>query len=377
MKIVSIMTTASQGGAEFAAVSLLDALAGAGHETVILSNQAGISRDSRVRERHLELGPKLSVATYPRLAATAPLLLGRMARALRSEAPYDALLVHFKKEQLLAAALPRRMRPRLLWAEWGPVPVPMRHGVANRAYRRAAAPVTAVLAISAGTRASVIEAGVDAARVHVVPNVMDVEGLRPDAEEGRRFRASLGIPPEAFVVACSSRFHPKKRNDVLVAAALEVAADRAAPPLHLVLGGDGETEGELRTQAAPLGDAAHFVPTPTANLRAFLSASDVVAFCPSPTEGAPRAIIAAMLAERPVVATAAEGASGLIPAGAGEIAAPDNDPRATAALLRRYRDEPDLARAHGAAARLHAAATHDPAVITAQVALLLRAASRR
>ncbi len=179
------------------------------------------------------------------------------------------------------------------------------------------------------------------------------------------------------MVACSSRFHPKKRNDVLVAAALELAADRAAPPLHLVLGGDGETEGELRTQAAPLGDAAHFVPTPTANLRAFLSASDVVAFCPSPTEGAPRAIIAAMLAERPVVATAAEGATGLIPAGAGEIAVPDHDPRAAAALLRRYRDEPERARAHGAAARRHAAATHDPAVITAQIERLLRAGSRR
>lgn len=373
MKVVSVMTTASQGGAEFAAISMLDALAAGGHETVMLSNQRGIVRDSRVRERHIELGPKLAVRTYPRLALTSPLLYMRLARALRAEAPYDALLVHFKKEQLLAAALPRRQRPALLWAEWGPVPFPMRQGLANRAYRRAAEPVTAVLAISAGTRESVIEAGVDAARVHVIPNVMDVEGLRPDPEEGRRFRAELGIPPDAFVVACSSRLNPKKRNDVLVAAAVELAREA---PLHLVLAGEGETEAELRAQAAPLGDAAHFVPTPTANLRAFLSAADVVAFCPSPTEGAPRAIIAAMLAERPVVATAAEGAAGLIPAGAGSIAHPDHDVAAAAALIRRYRDDPELAREHGAAARRHAAATHDPAAITAQIERLL-AASRR
>ena len=31
-------------------------------------------------------------------------------------------------------------------------------------------------------------------------------------------RSELGIPDDAFVVGCISRFHPKKRNDVVVEA---------------------------------------------------------------------------------------------------------------------------------------------------------------
>ena len=73
------------------------------------------------------------------------------------------------------------------------------------------------------------------------------------------------------------------------------------------MAGDGETEAELRARAAPLGAAAHFVPTPGDRAAALLSACDVVVFCPSPTEGAPRAVIVAMLCERPCVATGAGG----------------------------------------------------------------------
>src|SRR3954447_20839660 len=102
MKIVSVLTTASAGGAEFAAIQMLDALAARGHETVMLSNVRGIVRSTRVRERHVELGPKLGARTFPKLLAASPLLLAELRSALEEEAPYDALLVHFKKEQLLA-----------------------------------------------------------------------------------------------------------------------------------------------------------------------------------------------------------------------------------------------------------------------------------
>jgi len=44
------------------------------------------------------------------------------------------LLVHYKKEQLMAGMLPRRLRAATVWAEWGPVPVPMRSGIPRLAY---------------------------------------------------------------------------------------------------------------------------------------------------------------------------------------------------------------------------------------------------
>ena len=58
MKIVSVMTTSSRGGAEFAAVEMLDALIDRGHEAVMLTDQPQIGRDTRVRVRPLEIGAK-------------------------------------------------------------------------------------------------------------------------------------------------------------------------------------------------------------------------------------------------------------------------------------------------------------------------------
>ncbi len=49
MKIVSVMTTSSRGGAEFAAVEMLDALIDRGHEAVMLTDQPQIGRDTRVQ----------------------------------------------------------------------------------------------------------------------------------------------------------------------------------------------------------------------------------------------------------------------------------------------------------------------------------------
>ncbi len=74
MRIVSVMTGAQRGGAEFAAVELLDALIERGHEAVMLSDWEGIGRDTRVTVRCLDLGPKLSRRTWPSLIARWPLL---------------------------------------------------------------------------------------------------------------------------------------------------------------------------------------------------------------------------------------------------------------------------------------------------------------
>jgi hypothetical protein len=60
MKIVSVMTTDSSGGAEFAAMEMLEALRQRGNETVMLSDMPGLGRDTGVTVKPIELGPKLS-----------------------------------------------------------------------------------------------------------------------------------------------------------------------------------------------------------------------------------------------------------------------------------------------------------------------------
>jgi glycosyltransferase involved in cell wall biosynthesis len=370
MKIVSVMTGAAPGGAEFAAVELLDAMVERGHEAVMLSDSAEIGRDSRVEVHSLELGPKLSGRSWPGLALRWPALRRRLAAALAAELPYDVLLLHYKKEQLMAPSLPSELRPMIAWSEWGPVPRQMRRGPGRRAYVRASREVAPVMAISEGTRRSVIAAGVDADKVTVLPNAMRTDEIH-FSEAGRaRVREQLGIPAEAFTVGCISRFHPKKRNDVLID-----AVGMLGPKAHLILAGSGETEAELRRQAAALGDRAHFLTTPGADVGDVLSAFDVSVFCPSPAEGQPRAVILGMLAARPCVSTGAEGVVGLIEEEFGTIVSPENDAEAVAAALRPYEGDPERIAREGAIAARRAVERFDRAVVAEQAERLILAAA--
>ena len=138
-----------------------------------------------------------------------------------------------------------------------------------------------------------------------------------------RVRAELGIPEDAFVVGCISRFHPKKRNDVVIDAVI----DTPSPNVHLILAGDGETEQELRSSPRRWAAARTSSPTPGREVADVLSAFDVSVFCPSPTEGAPRAVILGMLASRPCLSTGAEGVSDMITPEIGAIAIAGERPR--------------------------------------------------
>ncbi len=361
------MTTSSAGGAEFAAIEMLDALAERGHEVVMLSDLAGIGRDTMVPVVPIEIGPKLSTTTWRRLLGSWPTFVWRLHRALERQQPYDVLLVHYKKEQLMTAWLPRRLRAHLVWAEWGPVPYPFRRGVPRQAYLRASRRAEFVMAVSPGTKFSVQDVGIPAGKVVVVPNVVDVEAIR-FTESGRgTVRERLGIPGDAFVVGCISRFHPKKRNDVVVDGVLGLDD----PRVHLILAGAGECEPELRAQARPLGDRAHFVPTPTSDVADVLSAFDVSVFCPSPTEGAPRATILGMLAERPCLATGGQGVADLIRPEFGAITEPENDPAALTALLRPYIADPEFGPRQGQAARAWAEREYARPVVAEQIERLL------
>lgn len=366
MKIVSVMSTDSSGGAEFAAIEMLDALRLRGHDVVMLSDMQGIARNTGVPVLALNTGPKLSTRSWSGLAMRWPALLRRLARALEEQLPYDVLLVHYKKEQLMAGMLPRRLRASTVWAEWGPVPIPLRRGAPRRAYLFAADRAALVMAISEGTRQSLREVGV-ATKTVVVPNVMRSEEIRFSEQGRKRVRQQLGIPGDAFVVGCVSRFHRKKRNDVVVRAVCELED----PRVHLILAGAGETEGQLRELSSPLGERAHFIPTPGAEIPDVLSAFEVSVFCPSPTEGAPRAVILGMLASRPCLSTGAEGVADMISEELGAIAAPENTPASLRVLIERYVDDPERVQREGRAARAYAERTYAAPVVAKRIEELL------
>ena len=105
-----------------------------------------------------------------------------------------------------------------------------------------------------------------------------------------------------------------------------------------------------------------------------LSAFDVSVFCPSPTEGAPRAVILGMLASRPCLSTGAEGVADMISPEIGAILSPENSSSALRALLEGYIEDPARLQREGAAARAYAERTYAAPVVAEMIDGLLRQA---
>ena len=169
MKIVSVMTTDSRGGAEFAAVELLDALRARGHDTVMVTDQPGIGRETGVRRAaDRDRAQALAWAAGRRLRCDGHSWSCACARRWSAEAPYDVLLLHYKKEQIMALALPRRLTEHARVGRVGTGAVSAAPGPSERCL--SASPRDArrlVMAISAGTRESVCDVGVPRSKVLV------------------------------------------------------------------------------------------------------------------------------------------------------------------------------------------------------------------
>ena len=374
--VVSVQTTAEKGGAEYSNVDLLEGLADRGMRVRLLTNLPEIAQDSSVPVSTLDLGPKLSTRTVRKVAlGFCPWFLRLLAwlRRDRSEhGPVDVLLVHYKKEQLMAALVPRRLARSVVWAEWGPVPVQFRRGLPRRAYVAAARRATWIVAISEGTKRSIADVGVPPEKIVVLPNAVDVETIDYDPEARERLRAEWGAGPDTFVASCVSRLHPKKRLDVLVRAVSELDGD-----VLLVLSGDGEEEAHLRELAAPQGDRVRFVPTPRGYIWEIMSAGDVALFSPAPTEGSPIVVVMAQLARRAVIATGEEGVKEMVPPGTGTIVQPEHDAAALARVLDEYRQDPDRREREGEQARARAVERYDRRRIEDTCAELLREAAAK
>jgi glycosyltransferase involved in cell wall biosynthesis len=371
---VSVQTTGEKGGAEYSNVDLLKGLAERGARVLLLTNFPEIADGSGVPVRRVDLGPKLSRRSVVRVAVGFLPWLVRLIRELRraraESGPIDVLLVHYKKEQLMAALVPRRLARTVVWAEWGPVPFEFRRGLPRVLYVLAARRAASIAAISEGTRESIEEVGVPGDKIEVIPNAIDVDRIRFDPDARERYRAEWGVDNGTFVMGSIARLHPKKRNDVLIEALRDLEGD-----VLLVIAGEGDDEQRLRELAQVDEKRVRLLPTPRGYAGELLSAFDVALFAPAPTEGAPRAIAMAQLAGRPVVATAPQGAADMLVDGTGTVVSPPHDARALARTLEDYRNDPERRRTEGERARAYAEVRYDRARVEDAFDRLIRDAA--
>jgi glycosyltransferase involved in cell wall biosynthesis len=207
-----------------------------------------------------------------------------------------------------------------------------------------------LIAVSQAVRRDLLALGVGRAeQFRVVSPGLDLGPLLgADAMRGS-LREELGIPPDAALVGIVARLVHIKAHEVFLRAAARVVRD--APGCRFVVIGDGERRAELEALAAREGLAtrAHFLGW-RRDLPRIYADLDIVALT-SRSEGSPVALIEAMAAGRPVVATRVGGVPDVVDDGVTGRLVPPGDAAAAAGAILELLSDPKRAQTIGQAAR--------------------------
>ena len=275
-------------------------------------------------------------------------LVGRMRRLLR-EHGCRILHAHDFKTDVLGEWIARGVPgvTPLATAHGWSRPLDAKHRLYHVLDRWALRRYPAVIAVSRDTAIKLERAGVDPARVRVVPNGIDLEQWTPAPGPPPSFP---GIPPGARVIGTVGRLSIDKDMDTLIAAHARVA--RRFPDTVLVLVGDGpeRTRLEALARAGGAGDGVRFLGH-RGDARELYRAFSVFVLS-SKTEGMPNTLLEAMAMGAPVVANPVGGVAEVATDGEEAVFFPVGDVEALAASLLSLLENPERGRSLARRARL-------------------------
>lgn len=179
--------------------------------------------------------------------------------------------------------------------------------------------------------------------IDVIANGVDVP-----VGDRRRVRAELGLAADQILIVAVGNLYPVKGHRTLVEAAAGLPA--SSPPWTIAIAGRGEEEAPLRQLIAASGLEERVrllgLRTDVADL---LAAADLFVM-PSISEGLPLALLEAMSAGLPVVASAVGGIPTVVVDGATGVLVPPGDPTALTVALQAVLGSADVRRRLGARA---------------------------
>ena len=324
IRVLEVLATLKRAGAEQVAVSLASRLDKDRFETGVVSlydafpgGLESALAEAGVRVRHLGkrrgLDPRMYSRLYTVLREFRPGVLHTHSYVMRYTFPAGLL-----------ARVPAMVHTvhNLAGNEVGPFGR-MVHRVA---YRRGVKPVAVAAEVALSFRSTY---GFDPAAT--IPNGIDVDRMyRPEAR--KPWRAAHGFAGSDVLIVSVARLDPQKNTLGLIEAfARGCAADSRC---HLLLAGGGSLQEQAKELAArmSISGQVHLLGV-RADVPELLSASDLFALA-SHWEGNPIAVIEAMAAGLPVVATAVGGVPDLVEHDTVGVLTPAGDIEAFAGALR-------------------------------------------
>jgi len=201
---------------------------------------------------------------------------------------------------------------------------------------------TALVALTSAERDDHLDRGVGRAdRFAVIPSGIDVDRYRRARAEGRQIPLGYNCPSDAIIVGSIGWLTDIKGHRVLVEAVGYLKDE--FPKLHVVIVGNGGQHDALLAQADSLGlrERIHLVGHRD-DVERCLAGMDYFVF-PSLNEGMGRALIEAMAAGLPVVASRVGGIPAIVRHEENGLLVAAGDSRALSEALRRILADPQLA----------------------------------
>jgi len=296
MRILLVTTGLKLGGAEHQVVALARAFLARGHAVAILSLSPGRELDVPADAHVVELNMRKTPTGMARA-------LWQARDLVRSWRP-DVIHAHMIHANVFARLLTRIVRcPPLVCTAHS-----FREGGRLRmlAYRMTDRWSALTTHVSEDGRMGMVAAGaVQAERISVMPNGIDIDRFHPNAALRGATRARLGISAGTRLALNVGRLVPEKAQDLLLSAFAQI--DPATLPVHLLIAGGGPLRETLGNQIAALGLASRVTLLgPRDDVPALLNAADTFVLS-STIEGLPMVLVEALACGCPVVATDAPG----------------------------------------------------------------------
>ncbi len=203
-----------------------------------------------------------------------------------------------------------------------------------------------LIALTAAEKTEHLERGIGRAdRVAVVPSGIDIDRFQKARAAGKVMPDWFDCPSDAVVIGSVGWLTDVKGHRFLVDAVAQLKQEY--PRLHLVILGSGDQQDALLHQAREVGisQAVHLVGH-RADVERALAGMDCFVL-PSLNEGMGRALIEAMAAGLPVIASRVGGIPALIHDAHNGLLIPAEDSRALAVALRRMLSDPVWAQTLG------------------------------
>jgi arylsulfatase A-like enzyme/glycosyltransferase involved in cell wall biosynthesis len=383
LKIMHLIPDLRIGGAERMAITLANGLAQAGHKVVLVAIRCGGPLEAELRT---DLGIEFKILQVERASIKRPWAFLRSVRAIRSqldrlirEFEPDVVQSHIPENDLFVAGSVRRTKIGLH------IPVVhsinfhvnrQRFGLRGRArlwiLSRVLRHAPAVWAVSNAVAKSVaLHTGRSIDSITVLHNGIELRQFA-DLPTRNAARATLCLPKRTQIVLGVGRLHSIKNYKLLIDASVAILKQR--PNTLFLLAGEGDHRAELEARISALGVEKNWrLLGQRKDIALCLAAADVFVQ-PSRCEGFGLAVIEAMAAGLPVVATDVGGMGEIIEHEVTGLLIPHNDRAQLATSMHRLLAEPELAAQLGQAGKLYAWKNHGLHAYVDQVTTELQSA---